>query len=457
MPAQRLSEAAATDDPAAIARCPIPDTYRAALVLADDQGVFDGVPAEERDPRRTLHVQDVATPQPGPNEVLVAVMASSVNYNTVWTSLFEPVPTFRFLRTLGRASPAAARHDLPYHIVGSDLAGVVLAVGPGVHKWKPGDEVVAHCLMSDPEESAGHDDGLLDPGQRIWGYESNFGGLADLTLVQGTQLMPKPAHLTWEEAASTSLVLSTAYRQLVTRHGAGMQQGDRVLIWGACGGLGAFATQLVLNGGGYPICVVSSEAKADLCRKVGAEWIVDRTKYRFWSEDGRPRYGEWSRFRAAVRTLCGTDPDIVVEHPGRETFGVSVLVAARGGTVVTCASTSGYEHTYDNRHLWMQVKRIVGTHAANYREAWAANELVAAGRIHPVLSRVYPLADIGEAVNAVHHNAHLGKVGVLCLAPTEGLGVRDPQLRARLLSRLNLFREPSAETAPLPVLAQASL
>ncbi|MEV2250883.1 crotonyl-CoA carboxylase/reductase [Streptomyces sp. NPDC050147] len=439
----QLRDAAATDDPKTIAGCEVPDSYRAAVTLAEEQKSLVGIPVDKRDPRKTVHVQEVATPELDHGEVLIAVMASSINYNTVWSALFEPVPTFRFLRTLGRLSPEGARHDLPYHVLGSDLSGVVLRTGPGVREWKPGDEVVAHCLQPDLQTPGGHDDTLLDPGQRVWGYETNFGGLAEISLVKANQLMPKPAHLTWEEAASLGVGLSTAYRQLVSRNGADMKQGERVLIWGAAGGLGAYVTQLAVNGGAVPICVVSSEAKAELCRQMGAELVIDRSagNYRFWDGQDRPRLGEWSRFRSAVRNLAGDDPDIVVEHPGRDTFGVSVMVAARGGRVVTCASTTGYEHMYDNRFLWMHVKRIIGTHMANYREAWAANELVVRGSVHPVLSRVYPLTDTGEATHDVAANLHQGKVGVLCLADRPGLGVRDHELRARKLDRINLFRD----------------
>lgn len=436
-----LAELAAADDPAALASCQIPDRYRAAVVLPADQGMFAGIPSHERDLHRSLHIMDVPTPEPAPGEVLIAVMASSINYNTVWTAMFEPVSTFRFLTAFGRTSPSAARHDQPYHVVGSDAAGVVLAAGPGVTRWRPGDEIVTHCLHVGLADHAGHDDPLLDPDQRIWGYETNFGGLAELALVQATQLMPKPAHLTWEEAASLNLTLSTAYRQLVSGRGAAMKQGDRVLIWGASGGLGGYATQLVLNGGGIPICVVSSEEKAALCRQRGADLIINREGLRFWDADGNPRRGNWSRFRDTVRDLAGGDPEIVFEHPGRETFGVSVLCAARGGTIVTCASTSGYEHVYDNRHLWMHVKRIVGSHCANYAEAWRANDLVVRGAIHPILSRVYPLDRVADAACAVRANTHLGKVGVLCLSPKEGLGIRDERTRERHLHRITLFQE----------------
>ena len=123
----------------------------------------------------------------------MAVMASAINYNTVWTSIFEPVPTFGFLERYGKISPLSKRHDLPYHVVGSDLSGIVLAAGAGVHSWQPGDEVVAHCLSVELEHPDGHNDTMLDPEQRIWGFETNFGGLAHIALVKSNQLMPKPA------------------------------------------------------------------------------------------------------------------------------------------------------------------------------------------------------------------------------------------------------------------------
>ncbi|HEX6754807.1 MAG TPA: crotonyl-CoA carboxylase/reductase [Mycobacteriales bacterium] len=421
----------------------VPEEYRGVVVRSDETEMFSGLATRDKDPRKSLHLDPVPTPEPGPGEALVAVMASAVNYNTVWTSIFEPLSTFGFLRRYGRLSELTARHDLPYHVVGSDLAGVVLRTGLGVNAWKPGDAVVAHCLSVELEDPAGHDDTMLDPQQRIWGFETNFGGLAELALVKSNQLMPKPAHLTWEEAACPGLVNSTAYRQLVSRNGAQMKQGDTVLVWGASGGLGSYATQFVLNGGGIPVCVVSSPEKAEICRRMGAELVIDRSAegYRFWKDPQTQDPREWKRFGARIRELTGgDDPDIVFEHPGRETFGASVFVARRGGVIVTCASTSGYEHVYDNRYLWMNLKRIIGSHFANYREAWEANRLLAKGLIHPTLSRTYPLAETGQAAYDVHRNLHQGKVGVLCLAPAEGLGVTDPALRERHHAAINRFR-----------------
>ncbi|MCP2261028.1 crotonyl-CoA carboxylase/reductase (EC 1.3.1.85) [Streptoalloteichus tenebrarius] len=440
---QKILDAIMADELDALASIPVPESYRGVTVHADEVDMFEGVPHKEKDPRRSLHLDEVRTPELGPGEALVAVMASAINYNTVWTSIFEPVPTFGFLRRYGRTSPLAARHDQPFHVVGSDLAGVVLRTGPGVNNWKPGDEVVAHCLSVELEHPDGHGDTMMDPEQRIWGFETNYGGLAEIALVKTNQLMPKPAHLSWEEAAAPGLVNSTAYRQLVSANGAAMKQGDVVLIWGASGGLGSYATQFALNGGAIPVCVVSSKEKAEICRRMGAELIIDRAAegYRFWKDEHTQDPGEWKRFGARIRELTGgEDPDIVFEHPGKETFGASVYVARKGGTIVTCASTSGYMHQYDNRYLWMSLKRIIGSHFANYREAYQANRLIAKGKIHPTLSKVYPLAETGQAALDVHHNSHQGKVGVLCLAPEEGLGVRDHELRARHLDAINRFR-----------------
>ncbi|AKT52928.1 crotonyl-CoA carboxylase/reductase [Arsenicicoccus sp. oral taxon 190] len=421
----------------------LPQSYQAVTVHKDEVGMFEGRASRDKDPRESLHLDEVALPELAPGEALVAVMASSINYNTVWTSIFEPVPTFGFLERYGRTSEAAKRHDLPYHIVGSDLAGVVLRTGPGVHVWQPGTEVVAHCLSVELEHHDGHNDTMLDPEQRIWGFETNFGGLAQLAIVKANQLMPKAEHLTWEEAASPGLVNSTAYRQLISRNGAGMKLGDRVLIWGASGGLGSYATQMALAGGATPICVVSSPEKAEICRKMGADLVIDRNAegYRFWKDEQTQDPKEWKRLGAKIRELTnGHDPDIVFEHPGRETFGASVYVTRKGGTIVTCASTSGYLHEYDNRYLWMNLKSIVGSHFANYREAWEANSLIRRGLIHPTLSKTYTMDQVGQAALDVHKNAHQGKVGVLTLAPEEGLGVSKPELRDELLSSINRFR-----------------
>src|SRR6476619_1219883 len=376
-----------------LSNIPLPDHYRAAFVRREDADMFAGLESAEKDPTKSLHIGDVATPELAPDEAYVAVMASSINFNTVWTSIFEPLPTFGFLDRFARESSWAARHALPYHVVGSDASGVVLRVGSAVRNWKPGDRVTIHCNSVDDQDPSAHDDSMRAANQRIWGFETNCGGLADLTVVKANQLMPKPTHLTWEEAACNALCNSTAYRMIVSQHAGAMKQGDAVLVWGATGGIGGYATQYVLNGGGTPVGVVSSPERAGLLHALGCEHVIDRKAngYKFWADEHTQDEKEWRRLGKDVRALIGRDPEIVFEHPGRSTMGASVFVAARGGKIVTCAATSGYMIEYDNLHLWMKLKRIVSSHFANYREAWAANRLIAEGKIQPMLSRVYPL------------------------------------------------------------------
>ena len=412
----------------------IPESYRAAVVRKDEQEMFAGVASADKDPRKSTHIQEVPLPQIAPDEALIAVMASSINFNTVWSSIFEPISTFSALTRLARESEWAKRHDLDYHVMGSDASGVVLRVGSAVRNWKPGDKITVHCNHVDDQDNTAHNDSMMAANQRIWGYETNFGGLADLSIVKANQLMPKPAHLTWEEAAVNALCNSTSYRMLVSRNGAAMKQGDVVLIWGATGGIGAYATQYVLNGGGIPVCVVSSDEKAQILRDMGVEHIINRktANYKFWKDEHTHDETEWRRLGTDIRDLAGEDPDIVFEHPGRSTFAASIYVAKRGGTVVTCAATSGFMMEFDNRHFWMRLKNLVGSHFANYQEAWQANRLIAKGMIHPVLSQTFDLNHVGEAAYQVHNNMHEGKLGVLCLAPEAGLGITDPAFRAKV-------------------------
>ncbi|MGD1013177.1 MAG: crotonyl-CoA carboxylase/reductase [Acidimicrobiales bacterium] len=431
-----------------LANIPLPVSTRAVFVLRDEQSMFEGMASNDKDPRRSLHVDEVAVPELAPDEVYLAVMASSINFNTVWTSIFEPLSTFGFLDRLAKESFWGQRHALPYHVVGSDAAGVILRTGSAVRNWKVGDEVTVHCNYVDDQDPTSHDDSMLSSNQRIWGFETNFGGLADIAVVKANQLMPKPTHLSWEEAAVNALCNSTSYRMLVSHNGAPVTQGDKVLIWGASGGIGSFAVQHVINSGGTPIGVVSSAAKADTLRELGCEYVINREEkqYQFWKDPHTQDESEWRRLGKDIRTLVGEDPDIVFEHPGRSTMGASVFVAKRGGTIVTCAATSGYMIEYDNRHLWMKLKTIKGSHFSNYREAWAANQTIIDGKVVPPLSAVFALEDVGEAAYEVHHNRHEGKIGVLCVAPREGLGITNPELRAKVgEKRLTIFRRHDKE------------
>ncbi|MFC7303011.1 crotonyl-CoA carboxylase/reductase [Streptomyces monticola] len=421
-----LAEAVVADATAAeLERLPVPAEYTAAHLRAEDAGRFAGIADNiDKDVRKTLHVGAVPMPKLAPDEVLVAVMASGINYNTVWSAMFSPIPTFTFLKQYGRQGGWAQRHDQPYHVVGSDAAGVIVRTGAGVRRWRIGDQVVVSPVVVDEEDPATHGDGMLDPDMRAWGFETNFGGLAHYCVARASQLLPKPERLTWEEAACNPLCAGTAYRMLVSDRGARMTQGDVVLIWGAAGGLGAYAAQLVRNGGGIAVGVVSSAEKAVRAREFGCHVVIDRAEIGLTGDAPDDPAAVGKRLGKRIRAEVGEDPHIVFEHVGRATFGVSVFVVRRGGTVVTCGSSTGYLHEFDNRYLWMRLKRVIGSHGANLQEQAAVGRLLSLGHIRPALSVTYGLEEAGEAARLVQTNRHTGKVGVLGLAPRAGLGAR---------------------------------
>jgi crotonyl-CoA reductase len=189
--------------------------------------------------------------------------------------------------------------------------------------------------------------------------------------------------------------------------------------------------------------VVNSEAKAKLLAKLGCDVVINREEIGI---GGVPAPGAETvelakRLGRAVRKEVGEDPHVVFDYVGQATFGISVIVTRRGGTVVTCGSSTGYQHTFDNRYFWMNLKRIVGSHGMNLNEAAEMMRLLKLGAVAPILSDVFPLSEVGEAARLVQTNGHTGKVGVLALAPAPGLGVTDPQLRAAIgEERLNPLR-----------------
>src|ERR687883_301376 len=231
----------------------LPETMAAWVIRQEREG----------QPVDAFQVEEIEVPEPAAFEVIVRVMAAGVNYNNVWAALGKPVSVFGY----------ADHPEYGHHIGGSDASGVVWKVGEGVTRWKPGDEVIIHCNMASYEDYEVHGlDPLAAPSQMIWGYETTWGSFAQFTKVQAQQLLPKPPALTWEEAASYGLVYFTAYRMLLTR--CNIQAGDRVLIWGAAGGLGVFATQLCKIAGAESVGVVSSAEKGELVEQLGATgWI----------------------------------------------------------------------------------------------------------------------------------------------------------------------------------------
>ena len=382
------------------------------------------------EPAQSMLREVMPVPEPAPGEVLVYVMAAGVNYNGVWAALGKPMSVLDV-------------HKKDYHIAGSDASGVVWKVGSAVKTWKPGDEVIVHCNQSCGEcEQCNGGDPMLCPNERIWGYETPDGSFAQFCRVQAQQLMPKPKHLSWEEASCYTLVLATAYRMLFGHPPHVVKPGDNVLVWGGAGGLGSMAIQLIANAGANAIAVVSSDDKIPFVKKLGAKAAINRKNFNCWGrlpettdKDAYAAYlKEARKFGKAIWDITGkgNDVDIVFEHPGEQTFPVSCLVVKRGDMVVFCAGTTGFNLTFDAAYVWMRTKRIQGSHFATLAQAGAANRLVINGKVDPCLSQVFEFDETAKPHELMRKNLHPpGNMAILVNARKRGLLNLDDTRRAQ--------------------------
>lgn len=376
------------------------------------------------EPAKAFVREEMAPPEPGPDEVMVLVMAAGVNYNGVWAGLGEPISVLD-------------GHKKDYHIAGSDLSGVVWKVGTNVKQWKIGDEVIAHCNVTCGQcEHCNGGDPMFCNEQKIWGYETPDGSFAQFSRVQAQQLLPKPKHLTWEAASCYMLVLATAYRMLLGHIPHTLKPGMNVLVWGGSGGLGSMAIQICKSVGANAIAVVSSDSKADYCMKLGAKAVLNRNNFNCWSQlppvGDKAAFDAWAKearkFGKAIWDVTGkgNDPDIVFEHPGMTTFPVSTMVCKKGGMVVICAGTTGYNLTMDARYVWMRQKRIQGSHFANAAQARAANQMVIDRQVDPCLSEVFSFDGTPDAHTKMRKNQHHpGNMAILVGSPVQGLKTID--------------------------------
>ena len=378
-------------------------------------------------PESSMQLEVVPTWEIGDEDVLVYVMAGGVNYNGVWAALGIPISVIDV-------------HKSSHHIAGSDAAGIVWAVGGKVNRWKVGDEVIVHCNQDDgDDEDCNGGDPLLSPSQRIWGYETPDGSFAQFCRVQSRQLMPKPKHLTWEESGCYVLTLATAYRMLFGHQPHTLKPSDNVLVWGASGGLGVFGVQLCAAAGANAIGIISDESKRQYVLDLGAKGVINRSEFKCWGQLPKvntPEYDTWTKearkFGKAIWDITGKkDVDLVFEHPGEATFPVSTLVVKRGGMVVFCAGTSGYNITFDARYVWMRQKRIQGSHFAHLKQASAANQFVLDHRIDPCMSEVFTWEQIPKAHQMMWKNLHKpGNMAVLVNTPRTGLRTLDDVIEA---------------------------
>ncbi|MEM7619642.1 MAG: crotonyl-CoA carboxylase/reductase [Pseudomonadota bacterium] len=379
-------------------------------------------------PEQAMQLEVVPTWELDSHEVLVLVMAAGVNYNGIWAGLGQPISMFNV-------------HKQPFHVAGSDASGIIWAVGSKVTRWKVGDEVVIHCNQDDgDDEECNGGDPMLSTSQRIWGYETHDGSFSQFTRVQPQQLMPRPKHLSWEESACYTLTLATAYRMLFGHRPHILRPSHNVLVWGAAGGLGSMAIQLIATAGANAIGVISDDARRDFVLSLGAKGVINRKNFDCWGQMPTVNTDEYQTWFDNVRkfgkaiwdtTGKGVNVDFVFEHPGEATFPVSCFVVKRGGMVVFCAGTTGYNLTMDARYVWMHQKRIQGSHFAHLKQASQANQLVIDRRIDPMMSEVFPWKDIPKAHTAMWKNQHQpGNMAVLVSAPHEGLRTFDDTMQA---------------------------
>ncbi len=397
----------------------IPDFMHAQVIRQDRLG----------EPRTAFQVEEVEVPKPEPDQVLIAVMAAGINYNNVWAARGVPIDIIAVRQQAG--DPRG------FHIGGSDASGIVYAIGDAVTHVKVGDEVVIHhgwWDANDPWVLAGKDP-MLAPSSKIWGYETNYGSFGQFAIAQAHQCLPKAAHLTWEAAAASTLVGTTAYRMLFGWEGHQLQKGDVVLIWGGSGGLGSIAIQLARVHGALPVAVASSPERGEYCKKLGAIGWINRGDFDHWGipphwtdTEGQKKWLRGARaFGKRIWDIIGErrNPRIVFEHPGEDTIPTSIFVCEQGGMVVICAGTTGYSAMVDLRYLWTRQKRFQGSHGANDEQARAYNDLVCGGAIDPCLGRVESFDEIPQVHQDMADGTHAhGNTVVLVGASQPGLGKR---------------------------------
>lgn len=380
-------------------------------------------------PDQAFQQELVPVPELERDEVLIYVMAAGVNYNNVWAALGTPVNVIQ-----ARQKDPYWNDHQPFHIGGSDASGVVWKVGSDVKNLQVGDSVVVHCgqwKRDCPLVQSGKDP-MFSPTFRTWGYETNWGSFAQFAKVQAHQCLPKPAHLSWEEASCYLLVGATAYRMLKGWKEHAIEPGDVVLIWGGAGGLGSMAIQIVREEGGIPVAVISNDDKSDFCKKLGAKGVINRKQFHHWGMlphwEDTEKYQQWLQgaraFGKEIWNVVGEkkSPRIVFEHPGEDTIPTSAFLCDTGGMVVICAGTTGYNATIDLRYHWMRQKRFQGSHFANDEQAKGFNDLVISKKIDPCLSQVFEFDQTAKCHQLMYENKHLyGNMSVLVNAQKRGL------------------------------------
>src|SRR5580765_6468997 len=324
-----------------------------------------------------LKFADVSAPKINTDEVLIEVRACALNHLDVWV----------------RNGLPGIKIPLP-HILGCDVVGVVREAGELVTWVSAGDEV-----MIQPGVSCGHcaeclagRDNMCDEYDII-GYRRD-GGYAELVAVPGVNIIPKPKNLGWPEAAALPLVTLTAWHMLVRR--AHVQPGEDVLVHAAGSGVGSLGIQIAKLHGARVIATASSESKLAKARELGADETINYT-----SDD-------WPK--QVKRLTNGRGVDVVFEHTGAATWPGSILSLKKGGRLVTCGATSGFDARTDLRHVFYRHLTILGSMMGSKADLLAAMPFIESGQIRAVVDRKLPLAEARTAHELLEDRAQFGKL-----------------------------------------------
>jgi NADPH:quinone reductase-like Zn-dependent oxidoreductase len=327
-----------------------------------------------------LEIADVPVPTPGPHEVQVRVTATALNHIDVW---------------MRRGLPAL-HLELP-HVSGGDVCGNVSALGAGVTGVTEGERVVLNPGLSCGRCVAclgGRDN--FCPDYRMLG-EQTWGGQAEYVVVPAANLVPVPrAAVPLEDIdlAAVPIAFITAWQMLVDR--AQLRQGETVLVLAAGSGVGSAAIQIAKLWGARVIATASTDEKLAAARALGADEVINHAQ---------------SELVAEVKRLTNRrGVDIVVEHVGASTFPKSVVACAKGGRIVTCGATDGYEPMLNLRHVFWRQLSILGSTLASKARLFEVMALVGVGRLRPVVDRVLPLADVATGHRLIESRAAFGKI-----------------------------------------------
>jgi alcohol dehydrogenase len=318
---------------------------------------------------RLVYDEHFPDPHPGPGEVVVAVRATSLNYHDVFTLRGMP----------GITIPMPA-------IMGLDVAGEVAEIGAGVEGWRPGDRV------------------LVDPIDRVKGGlvgETLHGGLAERCRAGAHQLIPIPAGVSFTDAATLPVAYGTAHRMMVTQ--GRVKAGERVLILGASGGVGTCCVFLAKMAGATVVACGSTEAKLKRLHELGADHVIDYAREDFMAEVHR-------RFGKPRRWSDEGGVDVVVNFTGGNTWVRSLRCLRRGGRLLTCGATAGFDPRTDIRYIWTFELQILGSNGWTPDDLVTLLELVEARRLVPVIDRVLPLAEAREGFAAMASGEIFGKI-----------------------------------------------